>query len=151
MVLTAMTLLPAVSDAQQTITCEQTHRESCRPGNDGAAKVNIPPALASYTAVEWTTPGGQHLTGNQISGLKAGAYSVVVKATACNKPIFQDVVIIERDAACRINASIGVTTNGAPCDVTPTATLTASASGGTPPYSYSWGTNTITVSGSGTQ
>ena len=146
----AMTLLPVVSNAQQTITCEQTHRESCKPGNDGAAIVRIPPSLTSYTSVEWTTPEGQHQSGNQISGLKAGAYSVVVKATACNKPIFQDVVIIERDEACSINASIGVTTHGAPCDVTPTATLTASASGGTPPYTYSWGTNTITVSGSGT-
>ena len=144
-----MMLLPAVTDAQQTITCQQTHQESCRPGNDGAAVVNIPPSLASYTTVEWTTPGGQHITGNQISGQKAGAYSVVVKATPCNKPIFQDVVIIEREAACRINAFISVTTNPVECNQTPSATLTAGASGGTPPYTYSWGSNVMTV-GNGT-
>ena len=94
-----MMLLPVVTDSQQTITCRQTNPESCRPGNDGAAIVNIPSSLASYTSVEWTTPGGQHISGNQITGQKAGAYSVVVKATPCNKPIFQDVVIIEREAA----------------------------------------------------
>ncbi len=149
-ILMAMMLLPVVAGAQQTITCEQTHRESCSPGNDGAAIVRIPASLASYTSVEWTTPEGQHLSGSSISGLKAGAYSVVVKATACNKPIFQDVVIIEREEACRIYASIAVTTNPVECDQTPTATLTAGASGGTPPYRYSWGSNTITVSGCGT-
>ena len=145
-----MMLLPVVSNAQQTITCEQTHLESCRPGNDGAAIVRIPPSLANYTSVEWTTPEGQHLSGNQISGLKAGAYSVVVKATACNKPIFQDVVIVEKEDACSINAYISVSTNDPPCDVTPTATLTAGASGGTPPYRYSWGSNTMRTSSSGT-
>ena len=144
----ATALLPTVTSAQ--ITCQQVSPESCNPGNDGAASVTLPSALYSYCTVEWTTPSGGHLPGWNISGLKAGAYSVVVKARACNKPIFQDVVIVEREEACRIYASISVSTNPVDCGQTPTATLTASASGGTPPYKYSWGSNVKTVSGSGT-
>ena len=144
----ATALLPTVTSAQ--ITCQQVSPESCNPGNDGAASVTLPSDLYSYCTVEWTTPSGGHLPGWNISGLKAGAYSVVVKARACNKPIFQDVVIVERDEACRIDASISVSTNSVECNQTPTATLTASASGGTPPYKYSWGSNVKTVSGSGT-
>ena len=145
-----MALFPVVANAQSVISCEQDSPESCNPGNDGAAIVRMPTNLTSYTTVEWTTPTGGHLTGRYVTGLKAGAYSVVVKATACNKPIYQDVVIIEREEACRINASISVSTNSVNCGQTPTATLTASASGGTPPYRYSWGSNVKTVSGSGT-
>ena len=145
-----MTLFSMTANAQSVIRCEQDSPESCDPGNDGAAIVRIPSSLSSYTSTEWTTPTGGHLTGNYITGLKAGAYSVAVKATACNKVIYQDVVIIERDEECSIHASISATTNTAQCGETPTATLTASASGGTPPYRYSWGSNVKTVSGSGT-
>ncbi len=145
-----MALFSVTANAQSVITCEQDRAESCNPGNDGAAIVRMPTSLTSYTSVEWTTPSGGHLNGRYVTGLKAGAYSVAVKATACNKVIYQDVVIIEREEACRINAAISVTTNPVECDQTPTATLTASASGGTPPYRYSWGSNVKTVSGSGT-
>ena len=143
-----MALFPAVANAQSVISCEQDRPESCDPGNDGAAIVRMPTALTSYTTVEWTTPTGGHLTGRYVTGLKAGAYSVVVKATACNKPIYQDVVIVEREEACSIHASISVSTQPVPCS-TPIATLTASASGGTPPYRYSWGSNVKTVGSSG--
>ena len=142
-------LFSVTANAQSVITCQQVREESCTPGNDGAASVTIPSTLNSYCTVEWTTPTGGHLYGKNISGLKAGAYSVVVKATACNKPIYQDVVIVEREEACSIHASISVSTTPVPCS-TPTATLTASASGGTPPYRYSWGSNVKTVSSSGT-
>ncbi len=147
-IMAAMALFPAVANAQSVISCEQDRPESCDPGNDGAAIVRMPTALTSYTTVEWTTPTGGHLTGRYVTGLKAGAYSVVVKATACNKPIYQDVVIVEREEACSIHASISVSTQPVPCS-TPIATLTASASGGTPPYRYSWGSNVKTVGSSG--
>jgi hypothetical protein len=150
MIMAVMALFSVTANAQSVITCEQDRAESCNPGNDGAAIVRMPTSLTSYTSVEWTTPSGGHLNGRYVTGLKAGAYSVAVKATACNKVIYQDVVIIEREEACRINAAISVTTNPVECDQTPTATLTASASGGTPPYRYSWGSNVKTVSGSGT-
>ena len=146
----AALFLSAMASAQSVISCEQDRAESCSPGNDGAAIVRMPSSLVSYTTVEWTTPSGGHLSGRYVTGLKAGAYSVVVKATSCNKPIYQDVVVIERDEACSIHASISVSTNSVPCGQSPTATLTASASGGTPPYRYSWGSPVKTVSGSGT-
>ena len=133
---------------QAQITCKEVNHESCKPGNDGAAKVTIPAKLKPYCTVEWTGPDGKKRTGEQISGLKAGAYSVVVKATTCNKVIYQDIVLVQKDADCRIYAGISVTSNSVPCNVQPTATLTASAWGGTPPYKYTW--RTKTVSGSGT-
>ena len=128
MIRVVMGLVPMAADAQ--ITSRQTNVESCSPGNDGAATVTLPSSLSGYCRVEWTSPSGGHLTGTSISGLKAGAYSFKVIATACNKPIFQDVVIVDKEDACSIKASISVSTNDPPCDVTPTATLTASASGG---------------------
>ena len=143
-----MVFFSGTAKAQSVIYSEQDRPESCQPGNDGAAIVRIPSSLSSYTSVEWTTPTGGHLTGSYITGLKAGAYSVVVKATACNKPIYQDVVIVEREEDCSINASISVSTQAVPCS-SPVATLTASASGGTPPYHYSWGSNVKTVGSSG--
>ena len=149
MIMAVMALFTVTANAQSVIRCEQDRPESCNPGEDGAAIVRMPTSLVSYTSVEWTTPSGGHLYGRYVEGLKAGAYSVAVKATSCNKVIYQDVVIIEREEACRINASISVTTNPVECDQTPTATLTASASGGTPPYRYSWGSNVMTASGSG--
>ena len=144
-----LVLLPTMVDAQE-ISCRQVSPESCDPGHDGAASLTLSNDLDRYCTVEWTTPKGQHFYGKNISGLEAGAYSVKVIATACNKPIFQDVVIVERDEECSIHAAISASTNTAQCGETPTATLTASASGGTPPYRYSWGSNVKTVSGSGT-
>ena len=137
-----------LNSAQAQITCKEVNHESCKPGNDGAAKVTIPTKLAPYCSVEWTGPDGKKRSGAQISGLKAGAYSVVVKATPCDKVIFQDVVLVQKDADCRIYAGISVSSQPVPCNVQPTATLTASAWGGTPPYKYTW--KTKTVSGSGT-
>lgn len=139
-------LLAVPLGASAQITCRMTHIETCRPGNDGAAEISLPSGLESYCTVTWKGPSGTFY-GNSISGVKAGAYNVVVIARACNKPIFQDVVLIETEDACRVDASISVSSRSVPCNVQPTATLTASASGGVPPYQFSW--RTMRVSGSG--
>ena len=141
--------LSTLNSVYAQLGCKQVKKESCKPGNDGEARITgITNAMLQMCTIEWTAPDGQKLMGVHPTGLKAGAYSVVVKANACDKIIYQDVCIIEREDACKIGATISVSTTPVECNQQPTATLVASPIGGTPPYQYTW--KTKTVSGSGT-
>ena len=143
-----MFLMPLGLTAQ--ITSKMLTEESCNPGGDGSATVILPADLVPLTTVEWSTPKGTKLTGRTITGMKAGAYSVVVYSNDCHKAIYQDVVLIERNEGCRINVSIGVSSPSVPCNTQPSATLTATAHGGVGNLSYSWGSNTMSTASSGT-
>ncbi len=141
--------LSSLNSALAQIGCKMTKKESCKPGKDGEAKITgMTNSMISMCSIEWVGPDGQKLVGINPIGMKAGAWSVTVKATPCNKIIYQDVCIIEKENACKIGAGISVTSHEVPCNVQPSATLTAYPIGGTPPYTYTW--KTMTVSGSGT-
>ena len=138
-----------LNSAQAQIGCKMTKKESCKPGEDGEARITgMTNAMIALCTIEWVGPDGQKLMGINPVGMKAGAWSVTVKANPCNKIIYQDICIIDKEDACKIGATISVESHPVPCNVQPSATLTASPIGGTPPYTYTW--KTMTVSSSGT-
>ena len=140
----AMILSSAVSSAFAQggcISAYMVHKESCSPGHDGVAAVDLPAGLNSKSTIEWKKGGEVVSTSAIASGLTSGSYSVTVKSNACPSVVFYTgSVSITKDDACFVTVTItGPSSVSGDCNEIPEVTFVANASGGTPPYTFSGG------------
>ncbi len=141
----ALLFIPAKMNAQKSIYATVIQHESCDE-KDGVAQVFLPDN-ATYN-IKWTYPKGGTSSGQTISGLGEGTYSVEVTSPVCpGKPLYKGTVTIQKDKPCDFPVSISVTSSWS-CENQVT-TLYASASGGTSPYRYSWPNQTYSTSQTG--
>ena len=140
----AMILSSAVSSAFAQggcISAYMVHKESCSPGHDGVAAVDLPAGLNSKSTIEWKKGGEVVSTSAIASGLTSGSYSVTVKSNACPSVVFYTgSVSITKDDACFVTVTItGPSSVSGDCNEIPEVTFVANASGGTPPYTFAGG------------
>src|SRR5690606_9248095 len=122
----ALTLAPSILPFGQNI--------SCAGGNDRSINLTINGGSAPYT-IAWTGPNGFASGNEDISGLRAGAYTVVVTdASGCTATAGR--TLVEPPAMA---PAIGNVTH-VDCFGEATGSATASVTGGIPPYSYVWNT-----------
>lgn len=114
---------PPVLDADVTVV-----NPSCGGVCDGEATVTINGGTGPFTVL-WSDLS----TGNSITGLCAGSYSViVVDANLCSDTV--NFILTEPPV---LNANITAVTQVL-CSGSCTGTATVAGTGGTPPYSYLW-------------
>lgn len=124
----------APSTTQQTIyilglTTSVISGNNCFGDKNGSATVTAIPAAAAPFNYLWNTTPPQNTS--TVSGLGAGAYTVIVSAVnSCQSAT--TAVITEPTA---LNHTIVIVQTGC---VATAGTATVSESGGTPPYSYTW-------------
>lgn len=108
---------------------------SCFAGSNGA--VSAMPSGGSPSYTYFWLPGGA--TGNSVSGLSAGTYTLTVHdAHSC---IVQDSVVITQPAA---PVSMTFSTTPASCYGTSNGSGTVTGAGGTAPYTYRWMPGSLT-------
>ena len=101
---------------------------TCNGGNDGSVSVTVNGGVGAVT-VTWSNTQ----TGNSISGLVVGSYSVTaIDGTGCSA-----------SASYTVNEPTALvegipTIQNAGCSGTNNGSITANVSGGTPNYTYSW-------------
>ena len=140
----AMILLSVINSAfaqGECIKAYMVNKESCSPGHDGVAVVDLPAGLNSKSTIEWKK-GGEVVSSSAIaSGLTSGSYSVTVRSNACPSVVFYTgSVSITKEDACLVTVTItGPTSVDGDCNGIPEVTFAANASGGTPPYTFTGG------------
>jgi hypothetical protein len=120
-----------------SIALDSTHSVKCNGGTNGAVYITANGGTGSYTYL-WSNPA--HSTTDDVTGLGAGSYTVVVTdqnlctATATDSVSQPGVLTISTDSV--INAKCHTSSNGS---------VYVSVTGGTIPYTYAWtgGANTI--------
>lgn len=104
---------------------------SCASGNSGAIDLSVAGGTTPYTFA-WTGPGGFTSTNEDISGLAAGTYTVVVTdAGTCAQTASFTVV-----APTALTATF--TKQNSSCFGATDGSIQTTPGGGTPPYSYLW-------------
>ncbi|MFN6015414.1 MAG: SprB repeat-containing protein, partial [Flavobacteriales bacterium] len=106
---------------------------SCFGGNNGSIDLTVTGGFG-YT-YSWTGPGGFTSTGQDLTGLAAGTYSVTV--TDANGCTTTASVTITQPAA---SLAASTTQTNVSCFGNSTGTATVTAAGGTGTYTYSWNT-----------
>lgn len=108
---------------------------SCFGGSDGTASVNANGGTSPYN-YSWSTGS----SGNSISGISAGTYTVTVTdANGCTTS--RSITISQPATALSLsNSSINVS-----CFGTSSGSSVITASGGTSPYTYNWSTGSTTA------
>ena len=114
------------------ITLNSQTNVSCNGRSDGAVSITVTGGTQPYT-YSWTGPNGFTSASEDLTGLSAGDYSLLV--TAVNGSSGNFYMTISQPSM--LSAGYAVTV---PFDcVTGTATIVITASGGTPPYNYNGG------------
>jgi len=101
----------------------------CFAGNDGTITATVTGGTPQYVYT-WSVAG----SGNSLSGLTAGTYSVTVTDANSCSPATATITIAEPQTALAVQ----VTKTDASCDGTTLGTATLTTTGGTPNYSYTW-------------
>jgi hypothetical protein len=119
---------------------------SCNSEADGEIDMTVSGGEAPYTYT-WIGPGGFTAYTEDLTGLRAGQYSVTVAdQDGCE---VSDNVTVGIENEIIVSVSGGGITVFCRRDGPPEVTLTASASGGSPPYDYSWPNGQTTVTSTG--
>ncbi|HMQ75389.1 MAG TPA: choice-of-anchor L domain-containing protein [Flavobacteriales bacterium] len=118
---------------------------TCRSDASGAIAIDASGGTGAY-GYAWSGPNGFASTAEDLTGLAAGAYTLVLSdANGCS---FSASWTVSEPA--QLNASITAQT-AVTCHGGATGSATAGASGGTAPYTFQWNTsptqNTATASG----
>jgi len=114
---------------------------SCNGGTDGAADITVSGGTTPYTYA-WSGPSSYSATTEDITGLSAGTYTVVVTdAKSCTST--NSSVVVGSPTA--LTLSNGSQTNVA-CYGNSTGSVTVTAGGGTSPYTYKIGTGSYGAS-----
>ena len=117
------------------ITIDQTTPVNCYGGSNGAISTTTTGGTTPYT-YSWSGPNGYSATTDDISGLKAGDYTINVSdSNNCNT---SSVVTITQPDSINIHFTITNPSCHNDCD----GEVTASVLGGTASYSYLWSTGT---------
>ena len=107
---------------------------SCKFGNDGRIKLNISGGTGSYT-IQWSNG----MTGPEISGLRAGVYTVfIIDENSCFESIAYTVT--EPAEALSVTGQSSVEL----CLFTDVPELIITVTGGTAPYTYAWSNGATT-------
>lgn len=133
----ALTTAPSILPFGQNV--------SCFGGADGSINLSIAGGTAPYQ-IAWTGPNGFNSAIEDLNGLTAGSYNVLVTDNnGCTSSAVRNLVqppAIVPVIAANIPATCSTTSNGS---------ATISLTGGIPPYSYAWNTtpiqNTATATG----
>lgn len=104
---------------------------SCEGGSDGAIDIEPTGATPDYS-YQWTGPGGLNENTQDISGLLAGDYDLII--TDDNDCIYPLQIVVEEPTAISTSAII----LDADCASDSTGAIDLSISGGTPDYSVIW-------------
>lgn len=130
--------MPYLIMGQCNITLDQATHINCYGDNTGAITVNVA-STSSTTLYFWTGPLGFSSIAEDISGLLAGDYQLVVNdvSTACTDTFNYTV-----QEPLQITAEFSVS---GLCEIGDSADVSTLAYGGTPPYTYSWSTGGITT------
>jgi gliding motility-associated-like protein len=121
---------PQPLDVQYTLSDHGGFAVSCA-GNDGSITLDITGGTPEHT-ISWTGPNGSGSTEQDISGLAAGNYHLVV--TDANGCLFETNVTLSTPAP--IEASFTYTANLCPDDAEGAIDLTVA--GGAGPFTFSW-------------
>ena len=133
-----LVIIPSIIMAQCSITLDEATHIDCYGDNTGAITVNVTSSPATTTYF-WTGPLGFSSIFEDISGLLAGEYKLIVNdaSTSCidsfNYTIRQPLQITAE-----------FTLSGL-CETGDSADVNTLVYGGTPPYTYSWSTGGITT------
>ncbi|MCB9163441.1 MAG: choice-of-anchor L domain-containing protein [Flavobacteriales bacterium] len=117
---------------------------ACHGGNTGTLTLAISGGTAPY-GVQWTGPNGYSSTDQNLSGLRAGTYSVVV--TDANGCTYSATFTMTEPTAIAPSISGVVHVN---CFGENIGEATASATGGLQPYTYSWNTTPVQTAATAT-
>ncbi|MCH6198981.1 gliding motility-associated C-terminal domain-containing protein [Aquiflexum sp. LQ15W] len=110
------------------ISLESTQNVSCKFGNDGRIKINITGGTGIYT-IQWSNG----MSGTEISGLRAGDYTVfVIDENSCLQSATY--TITEPAAALAVSAIISTEL----CEFDQLIELNLTVTGGTAPYTFAW-------------
>ena len=114
-------------------TYSNGHKVSCPGSQDGSVDLTVTSGQAPFSFA-WTGPGGFTASTEDISGLAAGSYSVVVTdAAACTGTI--NVLLTAPSFSLSLQAT------DISCAGQQDGSISAAASGGATPYSYTWSGN----------
>ena len=132
-----------LSSSEISVTADGNFNVSCNGGNDGWIKMNITGGSGNYL-YSWTDSTGYSASTKDISGLRAGTYTCLVKdQNGCDltpSPIF----------TLKEPAPLGITSTSSSCDYGGynincsggTGSIVISITGGsTGNYSYTWNTS----------
>ncbi|MEQ8907920.1 MAG: gliding motility-associated C-terminal domain-containing protein [Vicingaceae bacterium] len=122
------TATTSVSEAAPIISNLAPVDENCNSGGDGSATVNPSNGNAPYS-VTWSTGA----TGNSISSLSSGSYSVTITdATPCS-------IVENFTISTGQNITLTDNVNNASCNGLCDGDISLTASGGQGPYIFDWG------------
>ncbi|MCX6311842.1 MAG: choice-of-anchor L domain-containing protein [Bacteroidetes bacterium] len=114
---------------------------SCNGGNNGGINVTVTggvPFPGPSYLFTWTGPSGYTSSSQNISGLLAGTYQLIVTdQNGCNA---NSIVTLSEPAAiiATLTPSIFIGGNNISCNGASTGSINTSTVGGTSPYTYSW-------------
>lgn len=119
--------------AEIVITTDLVTNVSCNGGNDGAISVSVTGGIAPLNFM-WTGPGSFSYSGEDLTNLYAGIYSLsVADATGCSA-IHGPVIVSEPPA---LTASVDSTINVS-CNGNDDGAIYVTVTGGVMPYTYAW-------------
>ena len=133
-----LVIIPSIIMAQCSITLDEGTHINCYGDNTGAITVNVTSSPATTTYF-WTGPLGFSSIVEDISGLLAGDYKLIVNdaSTSCidsfNYTIHQPLQITAEFTLSDL------------CETGDSADVSTLVYGGTPPYTYSWSIGGITT------
>uniref|UniRef100_UPI0035939800 T9SS type B sorting domain-containing protein n=1 Tax=Aquiflexum sp. TaxID=1872584 RepID=UPI0035939800 len=116
------------------VELEAIDNVSCKFGNDGRIKLNISGGKGAYT-IQWSNG----MTGSEITGLRAGVYTLfVIDENSCFESIAYTVT--EPAEALTVTGQSSVEL----CLFTDVLELVINVTGGTAPYTYAWSNGATT-------
>ena len=125
-------------------TLDEAVDASCFGYADGSITIDVVGGTAPYSYA-WTGPNGYTAMTEDISGLKAGSYSVTVTDANDCEDVISGIVVGEPD---ELMASL-VSITDATCAGFANGAIDISVTGGTAPYTYLWSNNATTQDLSG--
>ena len=135
-IVVVLVIIPSIIMAQCSITLDEAIHIDCYGDNTGAITVDVTSSPATTTYF-WIGPLGFSSIVEDISGLLAGDYKLIVNDASCidsfNYTIQQPLQIIAE-----------FTLSGL-CETGDSADVSTLVYGGTPPYTYSWSTGGVTT------
>jgi len=110
---------------------------NCNGNSNGSIELGVGGGITAYTYA-WTGPSGFTATTEDLSGLVAGSYNVLV--TDVNTCTATTTIVLTEPTILSVALSSGLVNGGynISCNGNADGTIASSVAGGTPLYTYSW-------------
>ena len=139
-IVVVLVIIPSIIMAQQcTITLDEATHIDCYGDNTGAITVDVASSPAT-TLYSWTGPLGFSSVIEDISGLLAGDYQLIVNDLSTSRSDTFNYTIQQPLQITAEFTLFGLCVSGDSADVS------TFVYGGTPPYTYLWSTGVTTAS-----